>query len=97
MDVYGILMKYNSHYSNPNTPRVDVEATKLYSVITWDASLGTSWELLSSLTGRQDRFYTVNINRNHNILHIINNVSRRLHVHLLIKFVYICDVMNLHV
>ena len=45
MNVYGIVMKYDSHFSKWNTPRMDAEATKLYSVMTWGASLGTSWEL----------------------------------------------------
>ena len=45
MNVYGIGKKYYSHVSNRNTPRTDAAATKLYSVMMQDASLGTSWEL----------------------------------------------------
>ena len=45
MNVYGIVKKYYSHVSKRKTPRVDAAATKLYSVMTWDAKLVTSWEL----------------------------------------------------
>ena len=45
MNVYGILKKYYSNVSKRNTPHMDAATTKLYSVLTWDANLGTSWEL----------------------------------------------------
>ena len=44
MNVYGIVKKYYSHVSKRNTPRMDAAATKLCSVMMWDANLGTSWE-----------------------------------------------------
>ena len=44
-NVYGNVKKYYSHFSKQYTPRMDAAATKLYSVMTLGAGLGTSWEL----------------------------------------------------
>ena len=37
--------RYYSHVSKRNPPRMDPAATKLYSIMTWDVKLVTSWEL----------------------------------------------------
>ena len=42
MNVYCIVKEYYFQVSKQNTPRMDAAATKLYSVLTLDASLGTS-------------------------------------------------------
>ena len=65
MNVYDIVKKYYSHVSKRKTPRMDAAESKLYSVMTWDAKLVTSWELQNSLTGWQDQFYTVDTIGNH--------------------------------
>ena len=46
MNVYGIVKKYYSHVSKRNTPRMDAVATKLYSVMTWGASL--NWNVMGT-------------------------------------------------
>ena len=81
------------------TPRVDAAVAKLNSVMAWDASLGTSWKLSSSLSGWQDQFYPEDIISNQNKIIYKSSamfLEEYMNIYIKIKIVYICDIQNLY-